>query len=507
MSRYSSDFNELPFTCVHNSGAASSLDFMLSCPEVKFTGPSHVDISVSASDHFPLINSVEIVLALRPQRKWYTKSDWRKVNQMIYHIVLDDILNKIKTPEKQILLNIYCCEIIHALHCAEDAAVPTRRVKIGSEIPNWSDNSFLQDSCQHSKFWYKIWVECGRPKCGKVNEVRLLTKRQFAKRLRKHRLNIVDDWSQSFKGSPNEAYKFIKRKRCASDGQNIPGSDEESWVKHFSAEFTQPDPNLKAKYEKLLDDSSSSQRFGYVVDISMLRLAIRRLKKTHSRGIDKLCGMHFVYGTEILIIYLQILYQIIFNTGLVPDMFSDGVLTPVPKNIKDLAQCKSYHPITVSPVLCKLMELLVIDEINAVCFSPDTQFGFKRGISREHVHTILANVLIDCFEKGETVHLAGHDIRRAFDMGIHSHLLFSASSRSLNKSIIAVFRNMHKKLNVRIRLASNDISVVPIPVKKGIRQGAITSPPLYNNSITDSQTRVMTSFNFLWIELATAQLC
>ena len=71
-------------------------------------------------------------------------------------------------------------------------------------------------------------------------------------------------------------------------------------------------------------------------------------------------------------IHLQILYQIIFNAGLVPDIFSVGVSTPILKKSKDPAQYEFYRLITVSPVLCQLMEFFAIDEINVVCFLPDT---------------------------------------------------------------------------------------------------------------------------------------
>ena len=41
------------------------------------------------------------------------------------------------------------------------------------------------------------------------------------------------------------------------------------------------------------------------------------------------------------------------------------------------------------------MEMLVIDDISSKFRTPDNQFGFKKGIGREHVHYILANMLIE----------------------------------------------------------------------------------------------------------------
>ena len=91
-----------------------------------------------------------------------------------------------------------------------------------------------------------------------------------------------------------------------------------------------------------------------------------------------MCGFHLVHGHLNLFHYPGILFQIIFSSGLVPHVFCACVVTPVPKKGKDKNKCSSYRPLTVSPVLCKLLELLVTDEITQVFSMPDNQFGFKK---------------------------------------------------------------------------------------------------------------------------------
>ena len=150
--------------------------------------------------------------------------------------------------------------------------------------------------------------------------------------------------------------------------------------------------------------------------------------KKFSRGYDQLCGFHLLHASDKLLQHLHLFYQIIFYSGIVPNSFCVGTLTPVPKKDKDSRQCCSYRPITVSSVLCKLLELRVIMDINKACSTPDNQFGFKEGYSREHVHYILANVLMDIENSGEFLVLAAHDVSRAFDSSVHSHLLIVRSS-------------------------------------------------------------------------------
>ena len=95
-----------------------------------------------------------------------------------------------------------------------------------------------------------------------------------------------------------------------------------------------------------------------------------------------------MHGNINLLVPLEILYQIIFHSGLVPDSFCTDVLTPVLKQGNDPSVYGSYCPITVSSVLRKLMELLVINDIKVCYYSPDSRFKFKKSVSRDHISTL-----------------------------------------------------------------------------------------------------------------------
>ena len=108
------------------------------------------------------------------------------------------------------------------------------------------------------------------------------------------------------------------------------------------------------------------------------------------------------------------------------------------------------------------------------------------------------------YSRCERFILASHDVRRAFDSGIHSQLLLSALKRGVDQSVILAFRNMYKNLQVQINILSNEglvLSSQIVQVKKGIRQGAISSPLLYNNSIIEAQKYVKPSFIFRGVDI------
>ena len=91
----------------------------------------------------------------------------------------------------------------------------------------------------------------------------------------------------------------------------------------------------------------------------------------------------------------------IFITGIVLDSFSNRLVNSILKNGKPADQCASYRPIPVSTTFCKLFESLIFDEIALRYTTRDDQFRFKRHSGREHVHSVLANLLVDADKNGD----------------------------------------------------------------------------------------------------------
>jgi len=75
--------NSFAYTYIHNSVTTSSFYFQLCCSGVTAVNPSHVDLSVMAADHFPVINSFviddPIPTSIRAVKKRQAKCNWKKV--------------------------------------------------------------------------------------------------------------------------------------------------------------------------------------------------------------------------------------------------------------------------------------------------------------------------------------------------------------------------------------------------------------------------------------------
>lgn len=334
---------------------------------------------------------------------------------------------------------------------------------------------------------------------GLVNSIRIFTKRKFSKALARHRKNLVNHYSARAKQDRNMIFKFVSRSAKNSSSPSPADIPEDEWYAHYESEFSAPDPSIEQSYEAALDQFLSSHPDeDFIVSTRSVEDAICRLKWKGSSGIDEVSAIHLKHGGKLLVAHLSLLMQMIFSQGIVPASFCIGDLTPISKKGKSETQCTAFRPITVATSLCKLFELLFIQELEKVCYTPPHQFGFKRGTGCADALTVVANVLIDAESSGESLSLAGHDIRRAFDSLIHAAMLLKAGKRGLNLAVIRSLRNLYSRLRIRLKLPPDKgLTPIPrtrlVPVKKGARQGAVTSPDLFNNCVLDAQDQCPSS--------------
>ena len=124
---------------------------------------------------------------------------WKDMNVPLFQATCDHVLSKIKVPfhllqtntglsnsELRLQINTYCEEIIHALKCADKAAIPVKKVRSNTEKSSWSNNTSLINACSSAKWSWRLWIECGRPRLVVLNFVRLFTKKRYRKVLEEH---------------------------------------------------------------------------------------------------------------------------------------------------------------------------------------------------------------------------------------------------------------------------------------------------------------------------------
>jgi len=183
-------------------------------------------------------------------------------------------------PEIRPQLNIYCAEIIQALKCAESVAVAVKSVIVKTEKFGWSSNPLLQKACSDSRFWLRIWNECGRPRTGAVNSVRIFCKRKFNRELSLHMAEVKVNSAKKIAENPNLIWKPRPSPSGVLSSGVIPVSE---WVSHFPEQLEFPVSNAEVEFDKEIESILQTKlKTGRVaVSSGMIKDIVRKVKKKY----------------------------------------------------------------------------------------------------------------------------------------------------------------------------------------------------------------------------------
>ena len=120
--------------------------------------------------------------------------------------------------------------------------------------------------------------------------------------------------------------------------------------------------------------------------VEMIDRCINKLKRGKAAGMDGLKVEHLIFAHPIIVQQLAQLFQIIIHVAVVPTNFGCGMIIPLIKNRDgDASSSDNYRGITLSPVISKLFELVLMEMVGDKLTSSYLQFGFKSKSSCNHV--------------------------------------------------------------------------------------------------------------------------
>lgn len=144
----------------------------------------------------------------------------------------------------------------------------------------------------------------------------------------------------------------------------------------------------------------------------------------------------------------------------------------------DFSALNNYRPITISPVISKFFEMVLLDKFSKFMVTDDLQFGFKKGVGCSNAIFALRQVIEYFNDRRSNVYVASLDASKAFDRVNHFKLLSTLIRRGLPICFVNVIFNWYGKLSVIVRWNGHDSS--SLSVLSGVRQGGILSPVLFN---------------------------
>ena len=472
------------------------------------------------SDHLPLSTALDVAFTCRPivddvnissvpdsvtsfpRAKWdnptFLKQYADAVDSSLLFPRAKPTINKENALEQINKQYDHLCKTLHSSVESSLQAAPQTKCNRNVKNSKWWNQDCAKAKRRNNLFHY-IWKESGKPVTGITYENYKFAKKQFRKVCRqaanskiKFPFTRMDKLYET--NNSKQLWNIIRK--CKNTNVRNHAISNEKLTEYFHQKFSSPPVmtdkvcdatgHVEQKFSQLCDNAGHGSVF---ISESRVRRYIKQLKCGTAAGHDGLTAEHLRYAIKTkLPLYLSQLFTLCLQFGEVPSAFCSGILVPLLKKSNiDPTIPKNYRPITISVVLSKILEYYILDKCAGHEYNP-LQFGFVPGRSTAMVTSLAHDVCEFTKMSGSNVFLCSLDAEAAYD-GIPHPILFDSISNVIPvifDSISNVIPDHCWKIlykwytNISVRVKWQNSIGTEIKVVKGLRQGRLTSPLLYN---------------------------
>ena len=159
--------------------------------------------------------------------------------------------------------------------------------------------------------------------------------------------------------------------------------------------------------EMLLDTPFSAEE---------VSVAIAKLKSRKAAGPDELMAEHLKAGRESVVIWLMNILNAVVEMEVIPGVLKRGVIVPVYKGGgKDPLKVDSYRGITLTSVVAKVLEFLLLERLQMVFLELDlphiNQTAYRKSVSCADAIYATQEVIARYMRGGSQVFMCLYDLQ------------------------------------------------------------------------------------------------
>ena len=223
-----------------------------------------------------------------------------------------------------------------------------------------------------------------------------------------------------------------------------------------------------------------------ITDSEILK-CIKSLKNNKACANDEIINEYIKSTSHIMLPLYTSFFNLIFETGTLPESWLEGIIKPIYKKKGDPLQPENYRPITILSCFGKLFTAVLNLRLNNFLAEHDVlaenQAGFRAGYSTND-HIFVLHALIEIFKvKKKKLFCSFIDFSKAFDsvwrVGLWSKLL----KNNINGKFFHIVFNMYQGIKSCVSFSGSQSSF--FPCLRGVRQGENLSPVLFALFLND----------------------
>ena len=424
------------------------------------------------------------------------KVKWEEGNQLQYKAAIDTELAEynldlLKLPDVIRVSN-------NILLMAESSSYPATKPAVQRGLRKQYCPE-LAEAVAASKAKHFLWKQAGEPGTEHQLSVdRRRGSREVRAVQRKHkargREKLYTDVMESFEGDRCIFYKLLKNRHGTAgtelalklDGrlEYDPDIQREAWAIYCEG-LANPkyDEEGRALVTEALRWLHSADNSINILSADDIKQAVRRLNSGKAADTEGLQAEHLKFASDKAMQVLANIINRIFREKKIPIETKAGYKMLIPKKGKDLLEQSSHRGITVTALLGKLIEHVLLDIGGSRLRNhiSQLQFGFEQGKSPAMATLCLSEAAAHARDTKQQPYVTTLDAVKAFDVVNHNLLKQKLHHSGIRGQLWSMLDDLYlgctESVKWRGALSRS------YQVNQGVRQGGIASTSLYKEYI------------------------
>ena len=300
--------------------------------------------------------------------------------------------------------------------------------------------------------------------------------------------------------------KSVKSKKSCS-------VTRDEFVEYFSKiynpddEFYTPDPEITNSVNNFMNEEviEMFEVLNEIITEQEIAQAIKELKRNKASGSDLLINELFMYAKEELTEYLTLLFNFVFDAGIFPSEWSEGLLIPLHKK-GNLNVPSNFRGITLLSILGKIFTRVLNNRLTTWAedygIYVEAQNGFRKGRGTVDNLFILQQLIDNYIEKGEKLYAFFIDFTKAFDYVVRDNLWLKLLNCGVKGKMLNIIMSMYKCVKTFVFVDGEKST--PIISRLGVRQGECLSTflfAIYVNDLESNLANIDTGITVLYVKI------
>lgn len=303
------------------------------------------------------------------------------------------------------------------------------------------------------------------------------------KSVMKHKREVRRKIRNMRSNSPKDYWNYINSLNDCVNTTDVDCGIFFDYFKNLNASIDDENLDIDANFPNVhLDHNLNTE-----ISVEEIKKCINKLKSGKACGLDNVFNEYIKATSDLLMPFYHKLFNIVFETGLIPESWLIGSIVPIFKNKGDKNDPKNYRPITILSCVGKLFTAVLNNRLTEYLETYQLLNKNQAGFRKKHStvdHIFVLHTLAEiCKRRNKKLFCCFVDFQKAFDSVWRVGLWSKLVCYDINGNFFRIIKNMYS--GIKSCISINNKSSNFFPCARGVRQGENLSPLLFSLFLND----------------------